>query len=162
MINCGQTILNGDDIKHCIYIMSYIDGVDQTLMIEGLDFVATYYTDTLDDTYIVSKLNGVYTNCYLSKDKSMLVILLQNYNLNDGDLYCKIEIRSPDLHCNDGFFNITKKINLGMYLSSDINDVTQSKNKKISYIRLDSSDIELLSFNNNMILINDNFNSLKV
>ena len=117
-----KNILNGDNIKHIISISDVINGIRQIINIDDVNIIANYYTDNTPVPYIASKINGVYTNCSLDSINNKLKVVLEGYSIENGILYCNLQISVPDPDFPDGYNNFTKRICLKINLC-DIKDI---------------------------------------
>ena len=118
-----KNILNGDNIKHVISISDLVNGIRQIIPIDNINITASYYTEGSLITYTASKIGSVYTNCILDAENNKLRVILENYTLENGLLYCNIQIAVPDTDYPDGYANYTRQICLNIYLT-DANDIT--------------------------------------
>ena len=110
-------ILNGDNIKHIISISDVINGIRQIINIDDVNITASYYTEATPAPYIASKINGVYTNCALDSINNKLKVVLEGYSMENGILYCNLQISVPDPDFSDGYANYTRLICTNVYLS---------------------------------------------
>lgn len=118
----AENIKNGDNLKHCIYLKDIVNGFYQNIALDDINIVANYYTTDPFVTYTASKINGVYVNCVLDSHNNKLKFILENYNLDNGILYCNLQISVPDPDFPDGYNNFTKRICLKINLC-DIKDI---------------------------------------
>lgn len=118
-----KNILNGDNIKHVISISDLVSGIRQIIPIDNINITASYYTEGSLISYTASKIGTVYTNCILDAENNKLRIILENYTLEDGLLYCNIQISVPDTDYPDGYANYTRLICLNIYLTN-ANEIT--------------------------------------
>lgn len=119
---CAENIKNGDNIKHSISLKDIVNGFLQNIALDDINIVANYYTTDPLVTYTASKINGVYVNCVLDSNNNKLKFILENYNLDNGILYCNLQISVPDPDFPDGYNNFTKRICLKINLC-DIKDI---------------------------------------
>ena len=112
-----KNILNGDNIKHIISVSDIINGVRQIINIDDVNIVASYYTDNTPVPYVASKVNGVYTNCSLDSVNNKLKVVLEGYSMENGILYCNLQISVPDPDFPDGYANYTRLIKTNICLT---------------------------------------------
>lgn len=105
-----KQILNGDNIKHIITISDIINGIRQIVNINDVNISANYYTETSVIPYTASKINETFINCSLDSENNKLKVILEDYNLDNGLLYCNLQISIPDLDFPDGYANYSKQI----------------------------------------------------
>lgn len=105
-----KKILNGDSIKHIITISDVINGIRQIVNIDDVNISASYYTETSVIPYVASKINGTFINCSLDSETNKLKVILEDYNLDNGLLYCNLQISIPDPDFPDGYANYSKQI----------------------------------------------------
>ena len=117
-----KNILNGDNIKHIISISDVIGGIKQIINIDDVNIIANYYTDNTQVPYVASKVNGVYTNCSLDSVNNKLKVVLEGYSMDNGILYCNLQISVPDPDFPDGYANYTRLIRTNVFLT-DANQV---------------------------------------
>ena len=112
-----KNILNGDNIKHIISVSDIINGIRQIINIDDVNIVASYYTDSTPVPYVASKVNGVYTNCSLDSVNNKLKVVLEGYSMENGILYCNLQISVPDPDFPDGYANYTRLIKTNICLT---------------------------------------------
>ena len=105
-----KQILNGDNIKHIITISDVINGIRQIVNIDDVNIAANYYTETSVVPYIASKIGNVFINCSLDSENNQLKVILEDYALDNGLLYCNLQISIPDPDFPDGYANYSKQI----------------------------------------------------
>ena len=73
-----------------------------------MNISANYYTETSVIPYTASKINETFINCSLDSENNKLKVILEDYNLDNGLLYCNLQISIPDLDFPDGYANYSK------------------------------------------------------
>lgn len=111
--------LNGDNFKHYITIGDIVDGAKQILDLSDIDIIVTYFTLGSIKNYVASKVGTVYTNCSLDSTFKKLKVILDNYDLDNGVVHCKITIKIADADYPDGFATFNKYICTGVELVSN-------------------------------------------
>lgn len=83
--------------------------------------------------------------------------------MQNGYLHCLLEVGIPDLDFSDSFFNISKRIDMGIELC-DSNEISiYNSNIKDSIIRIDyNKEVSFLNLNDSFLFINNNLNSIKL
>lgn len=112
-----KNILNGDNIKHIISISDVIGGIKQIINIDDVNIIANYYTDNTPVPYVASKVNGSYVNCSLDSINNKLKVVLEDYSMENGLLYCNLQISVPDPDFPDGYANYTRLIRTNICLT---------------------------------------------
>ena len=112
-------VLNGDNFKHYITIGDIVDGAKQILDLSNIDITVTYLTLNSPKTYVVSKVDDVYTNCSLDSTFKKLKVVFDNYDLDNGVVHCRITIKIADADYPDGFATFNRYICTGVELVSN-------------------------------------------
>ena len=112
-------VLNGDNFKHYITIGDIVDGAKQILDLSNIDITVTYLTLNSAKTYVVSKVDDVYTNCSLDSTFKKLKVVFDNYDLDNGVVHCRITIKIADADYPDGFATFNRYICTGVELVSN-------------------------------------------
>ena len=117
--NCPSTItpiFNGDNFKHYIAISDTTDGIRTIIQLTNVDITVTYTTPSSSKSYIATKVGTVYTNCSLDIVTNQLKVIFESYDLDNGGLNCKVEIKIPDTDYPDGYATYTRFVNVGIEL----------------------------------------------